>query len=290
MTMVMRLLMVWGGLVGSGVLLADTTVEPQVLARGKVVDGEGKAVAGARVVGTLAQEDMQGTFSAESGKDGTFEVTIRNTDKYKAVTRVTAWKKGYSEAVRATTAPLGSVGYKDIELVLRPAVDFVVNVVSTEGKAVAGAEVVVPRHYSDGEAKDIPWVTDGEGRAILRGRNDMDRLTFEVTAEGYLKGKGWVEDLTKKSVAIVLAKGGDVCVPVGGFGDGQAAGEHGGGVAVFGACEIQDGQGRDLSRGGCAVRRGGRGAAGGGVYARLGSCVGWLQGRVPGGGPGGEGA
>lgn len=187
-----------------GLLLAQTPT-PQVLATGKVVNGDGKPVANATVIGMIDQATSSDSYSTRSDASGEFSIAVRNTSIYTSL-RFSAWKPGYSQADQVRTPPMGQPGHKQMTLVLRPAVDFTVIVVDRESKPIPDAAVVISR--ADAEAGHERLVTDREGKAVSRDRNDQDRLDVEVTVAGYLKGKAWAETLTAKSVKVVLSKGG----------------------------------------------------------------------------------
>ena len=124
-----------------GVLLGQTPL-PQVLGRGKVVDGEGRPVAGVSVAGSLRANGNYSSYRTTSDANGEFVISVRNTSAY-TLLRFGAWAPGYSSSETVVMPPMGDPAYKDLTLTLRPTVDFAVLVVDGAGTPVAGAKVVL---------------------------------------------------------------------------------------------------------------------------------------------------
>jgi 5-hydroxyisourate hydrolase-like protein (transthyretin family) len=147
---------------------------------GRVVDDQGRPIAGTRVVDTSRQLGfLEYVWRASTDAEGRFHIHLARGDGV----HLTVQARGYQPAARQVAADpdLASVEFR-----LPPGKRLRGRVVDTHGRPVAGAQVILPSTPSN---KGIFFNT----RTDAQGRFEWDsapegNMTFSIGAEGYLSG------------------------------------------------------------------------------------------------------
>lgn len=156
----------------------------RVFLQGKVVAPDGKPVAGARVAGTYEWKRSSSTFNdVTTAADGSFTIRVANPEDPRVI-RVLAAAKGYSNATEIK-ARVGDT----ITLVLRPTIDFTVQIVDGAKLPVKTATVTIAKDSFSTvhPLVGVPQRVDAHGKVTFKGVNDADALDLIVKAPGYLE-------------------------------------------------------------------------------------------------------
>jgi RNA polymerase sigma-70 factor (ECF subfamily) len=163
------------------------------LVRGRVLDPEGRPLAGARIVHGYWEED------AHSGPDGTF--ALRGPANYPSG-RIRVIASGYAQtSLELGELPPGERSLPDI--VLAPELRVRGRVLDQDGNPLAGARV-----SADYPHDRLPAVTSDAGGAFELGGLDhgSEHIAFSAFLEGYLRGHARL-DQAGAEPELVLARG-----------------------------------------------------------------------------------
>jgi hypothetical protein len=156
----------------------------RVMLEGKVTAPDGKPVAGALVSATYEwRTSISSGLAATTAADGTFKVTVASAEDPRSI-RVAAYAKGYSNAQEVKA----NAGAK-VTLVLRPPIDFTVQIVDSAKLPVKTATVAIAKDsFSTAHPLvGIPQRVDAHGKVTFKGLNDADSIDLTVKAPGYLE-------------------------------------------------------------------------------------------------------
>lgn len=179
-------------LVDAHTLPQDFVLEPAATIRGRVVDAEGRAVAGARLFGgkpltpnTLT--DPEGRFSY-AVQPGTLELL--------------ASAKGHSASLPLALTLGEGEQLADVVLTLRPACTLLVRVTDTNGVPVQGATVSIVGRIAD-------FATDAHGFATLEGI-PLGHFKLRTEADGFRRNEQEfdLEPGPAQTIDVVLTRSG----------------------------------------------------------------------------------
>ncbi len=152
---------------------AVITVHHAIAIKGKVVDPDGKPVAGAQVA--AGDEGWWGArHKAKTTTDGTF--TMKGMKP--GVTALTVLAKGY--AAQMTSANAGSD--EPIEIKLKPGNKLSIHVIDSAGKPIQGVEASVEEWHGN-STLEFKMRTDAEGNAVWDSAPD-DAVSFNFNKRG----------------------------------------------------------------------------------------------------------
>jgi uncharacterized GH25 family protein len=157
---------------------------PRVMLEGKVTAPDGKPVAGALVSATYEwRTSTSSGLAATTAADGTFKVTLANPEDPRSI-RVAAYAKGYSNAKE-----IKANARDKVTLVMRPAIDFTVQIVDSAKLPVKTAMVTIAKDSfsTTHPLVGIPQRVDAHGKVTFKGVNDGDFIDLTVKAPGYLE-------------------------------------------------------------------------------------------------------
>lgn len=157
-------------------------LQPASVVEGRVVDGDGKPVAAARIV--IFPTERRGGFQAKNGtSDDSGAFRIEDVPPGAVEARVTA--TGFQAAYVSNLEVRAGQDLKGVEIVLAAGAAVEGRVLSPSGKPVAGAEVRVVEEEARGFFR-MPAMasTDGDGRYRLEGVAPGAR-TVQASHEGY---------------------------------------------------------------------------------------------------------
>jgi hypothetical protein len=157
--------------------------EPE--ATGKVVDPDGKPVAGASVVlDGLSYKTLKtksdGSFSSPLLPEGEIDTAGHKLGKTLVVVEEITRKIGYVGAVNRNT-----ILNNGVVITAKPARPFTVTVEDSNGKPVNNAKVTVLTWYMGGGSPNTGGKTDQQGKLVLDNLYADGTYSFNATATGY---------------------------------------------------------------------------------------------------------
>lgn len=157
--------------------VAEVTLQPGAVVSGRVLDSEGRPVAGARL---RAREHH--LPDAVSAKDGTFLLAQLEPGPVNLVVSADSWAPQLCPAV---------AGGPPIEIRLGPAGVLRFRVMNEEGEPVARAFVALER-WREEWSEDVPWRahTDSDGRVEWNGAPPLESVSVCVGASGFTYARG----------------------------------------------------------------------------------------------------
>jgi protocatechuate 3,4-dioxygenase beta subunit len=185
-----------------GTSTLDVKLEPGIVIAGRVVDPNGKGIAGARVSPMLSMSGWGSSLSEDgvpTDRSGSFEVRAAPAGhKYDLHVRA----DGYGNKTSQNLDTYGVKGRLDVGVVTLPVANLVVSgqVVDLQNNPVANASLSV---YGDGQPSGRAAQTDADGRFILKGI-----CAGEVNIEAYAGQSG------KELSAVALTEGGSTNIRI----------------------------------------------------------------------------